>query len=72
MEPYRAPAGGEEEELPVTERISAQVAALPTGTVVGSSEIQQVCQLIRLCVEHGREIGERVLLRNRVPATRTA
>lgn len=72
MKPYRPSASGEPATLPVTERVSSQVAALPTGTAVGPSEIQQVCQLIRLCVEHGREIGERILLRNRVPALPTA
>lgn len=66
MEPYRPAAGGDVPTLPVTEQISVRVAALPTGTAVGPSEIQQVCQLIRLCVEHGREVNRRVAARQRV------
>jgi dTDP-4-amino-4,6-dideoxygalactose transaminase len=65
MEPYRASASGSAPALPVTEAVSARVAALPTGTAMGVSEVRQVCQLIRLCVQHGRQVGTRVLGRGR-------
>jgi len=60
MEPYQASGANHQPSLPVTEDVSARVAALPTGTAVGAEGIRQVCQLIMLCVEHGQEISRRL------------
>jgi len=61
MQPYRSffPHAGL--LLPETERIVKRVLALPTGTAVGAEEIALICQIIRLAVEHGREIKAKLL-----------
>lgn len=58
QEPYRSRPDGVA-ALPVTDALSACVLCLPTGTAVGPAEITAVSQLVRLVVEHGREIEER-------------
>jgi dTDP-4-amino-4,6-dideoxygalactose transaminase len=59
MEPYRSlypPAPG---ALPVTERGSAMVLALPTGTSVSAADVDRVCGVVRFCLEHAAEIRRR-------------
>jgi dTDP-4-amino-4,6-dideoxygalactose transaminase len=63
MDPFRSPGSNHQPTLPATDSLSARVAALPTGTAVGSEGIRQVCQLIMLCVEHGAEITRRLVAR---------
>jgi dTDP-4-amino-4,6-dideoxygalactose transaminase len=54
MEPYRTlfpEAGG---KLPATEKLCASVLVLPTGTAVGSAEIDVIAQIIRLVASSGK------------------
>jgi dTDP-4-amino-4,6-dideoxygalactose transaminase len=60
MEPYRSHFPNTRLLLPETEKLVARVLSLPTGATVGSREISGICQIIRLVVEHGNEVGERL------------
>ena len=64
MEPYLSHFPHAGLVLPETERIVKRVLALPTGTAVGPEEITKICQIIRLVVENGHQIRER-LARNK-------
>ncbi|MCK5177909.1 MAG: aminotransferase class I/II-fold pyridoxal phosphate-dependent enzyme [Candidatus Omnitrophica bacterium] len=46
MEPYRSQ--GAPVNLPVTERVSARVISLPSGSAVGPEAIAKICEVIRL------------------------
>lgn len=46
--------------LPETERVLENVILLPTGTAVELEEITGICSIVRLVVEHGHEIRERM------------
>lgn len=51
VEPYLSdPARHAPHPLPHAEALAERVLALPTGTTVGPSEIDQVCDIIRRCV----------------------
>lgn len=59
MEPYRShflPSGL---LLPETERLTKRVMSLPNGTSVGVEDIATICDIIRLVVNHSRELRER-------------
>lgn len=58
MEPYRSYFPHAGLLLPVTERQSARVFSVPTGTSVGLAEIDRVCRVIALAVEHGAELAK--------------
>jgi dTDP-4-amino-4,6-dideoxygalactose transaminase len=58
MEPYRSYFPHASLLLPVTERQSARVFSLPTGTAVGASQIARICSLLALAIEHGDELSE--------------
>lgn len=60
MEPYRSYFPHAGLLLPETERITQQVLCLPTGTNVGESEVNEICQIIRLAVENGKELFDRL------------
>jgi len=60
MEPYRSYFPHAGLLLPETEKVLGRVLSLPTGTAVGSEAITYICQIIRLVVEHGREIRKRL------------
>ena len=45
--------------LPETEKLSARVTVLPTGTSVDSNQIHEICALIKFATEHGSEIRKR-------------
>jgi dTDP-4-amino-4,6-dideoxygalactose transaminase len=60
MEPYRSNFPHAGLLLPETERLTGRVMSLPTGTAIGSDEINQICQIIRLAVNHGEEIRKRL------------
>jgi len=63
MEPYRSNPAKAGYQLPVTERLAAQIMALPTGTAVGAAEILQVCELIKFIVAHASEIRKKLSAR---------
>lgn len=50
MEPYRSHFPNAGLMLPETEKLTKRVLSLPTGTAVGSEEIEKICQIIRLAV----------------------
>jgi len=60
MEPYRSYFPHAGLLLPETERLVQRVLLLPTGTAVDPEEISTICGIIRLAVEHGRTISERL------------
>jgi dTDP-4-amino-4,6-dideoxygalactose transaminase len=60
MEPYRSYFPHAGLLLPETERLTARVLCLPTGTSVGEREIGAVCRILRLAVENGAELGRRM------------
>ncbi|MBC1224260.1 aminotransferase class I/II-fold pyridoxal phosphate-dependent enzyme [Nostoc sp. UCD121] len=61
MEPYRSYFPHAGLLLPETESLGKRVLVLPTGTAVGTEEINKICQIIRLVVEHSREVKERLV-----------
>jgi dTDP-4-amino-4,6-dideoxygalactose transaminase len=56
MEPYRSHFPHAGLVLPETERLAARVISLPTGTSIGEREVETICSILRLAVEHGPEI----------------
>jgi dTDP-4-amino-4,6-dideoxygalactose transaminase len=48
MEPYRSREPTPRRPLVATERLAASLMTLPTGTAVGSAEIQTICHVLRL------------------------
>lgn len=60
MEPYRSYFPHAGLLLPETERLADRVLALPTGTAVGQTEIQEVANIIRLAIANSQQIGEKL------------
>jgi len=58
MEPYRSRFP--HVLLPATDRVASRVLTLPTGTAVGPEEIATVCRIVRLAVEYGAQVMDRV------------
>jgi dTDP-4-amino-4,6-dideoxygalactose transaminase len=58
MEPYRSYFPHASLLLPATERMSARVFSLPTGTSVGPAQIARVCRILATAVEHGDALAE--------------
>jgi dTDP-4-amino-4,6-dideoxygalactose transaminase len=56
MEPYKSLYPEFEGNLPGTESISQEVLCLPTGTSVGSDDIQHICDIIKFVGENCVEI----------------
>jgi len=47
MEPYATADPGLADRLPVTETVSREVLALPTGTQLGPADIEKICDILR-------------------------
>ena len=60
MEPYRSNFPHAGLLLLETERILERVITLPTGTAVGKSEIDKVCQILRFVLENAGEVRRRM------------
>lgn len=60
MEPYRSYFPNANLLLPETEKLTQKVLSLPTGTAVDIDEIDEICRIIRLAVERGSELRERL------------
>lgn len=58
--PYASDESYSNLDLPETERLSACVLALPNGTAVSENEIKDICQIIRVCVNHAEEIRSKL------------
>jgi dTDP-4-amino-4,6-dideoxygalactose transaminase len=61
MEPYRSYMPNAGLLLPETERIAARVLVLPTGTSVAARQVEEICGIVRLCVENGPELQQLTL-----------
>jgi dTDP-4-amino-4,6-dideoxygalactose transaminase len=59
MEPYRSYFPHAGMMLPHTERLTARVLTLPTGSEVAAAAIRTISQIIRLAVAHGDEVVDR-------------
>ena len=62
MEPYRSYFPHAGLLLPNTERLVTRVLCLPTGTAIGLDDIHKICQIIRVIIENGHAIRERMSL----------
>jgi dTDP-4-amino-4,6-dideoxygalactose transaminase len=60
MEPYRSYFPHAGLLLPETERLTARVLSLPTGTAIRSAEIEKICEIIRLVITNGTEVSARL------------
>jgi dTDP-4-amino-4,6-dideoxygalactose transaminase len=56
MEPYRSYFPHSGLLLPETERLVERVMSLPTGTAVQEHDIAQICSIIRLALENGKDV----------------
>jgi dTDP-4-amino-4,6-dideoxygalactose transaminase len=59
MEPYRSYFPHARLLLPETERLAKRVLLLPTGTSIGSNEINTICQIIQLAVINSQGLREK-------------
>jgi dTDP-4-amino-4,6-dideoxygalactose transaminase len=60
MEPYRTTQPGVGARLVQTERLTTRVLQLPTGTAVGAAEIDGVANIVRLVLDHGEAVTQRL------------
>ena len=60
MEPYRSLFPDAGRLLPETEKLSDRVLCLPTGTTIEESDIEIICQLVKLVIENAGEVRERL------------
>jgi dTDP-4-amino-4,6-dideoxygalactose transaminase len=58
MEPYRTEAPRAGDRLPATEALARRVLVLPTGTAVTVEDVQGVCRIIELAIEHAPLLGD--------------
>ena len=59
MEPYKTREPIPRRPLPATERLAATLMTLPTGTAVGSHEIEAICRILRVARGVGRQATQR-------------
>lgn len=64
MEPYVSQ--GRKDKVPVTERLSETVLALPTGTAVTLENINEACSIIRLAVENASAVKRHLTRKHHV------
>lgn len=60
MQPYRSYFPNANLLLPETEMLTQKVFSLPTGTAVSVDDIRVICQIIRLVVQHSREVRKQM------------
>jgi dTDP-4-amino-4,6-dideoxygalactose transaminase len=60
MEPYRSYFPHAHLLLSETEKLNQRILTLPTGTQVGSSQIEVICSIIRTAVSHAPQVRERL------------
>ena len=56
MEPYKSNPHYTGLDLPITEKLANRLLALPTGTAIGTVEIDMICQIIRLVTSQSKHI----------------
>ena len=57
MEPYRSYFPHARLMLPETERLVGRVLLLPTGTAAASEQVSIICSILRVAVEHSKELS---------------
>jgi len=60
MEPYRSYFPHAHLLLPVTEEVAKRVMVLPTGSSISPQSINIICRIIRLAVENGKHVREKL------------
>ena len=70
MEPYRSYFPQARLLLPETEKLAGRILLLPTGTAIGSGDVETLAHLIRLAVAHGPELQARISRVQSDPAIR--
>lgn len=60
MEPYRSFFPNANLLLPRTEELTRRIFILPTGSAVGSVEIQRICEILRFSIVNASEINQRL------------
>jgi dTDP-4-amino-4,6-dideoxygalactose transaminase len=60
MEPYRSYPRWRDAKLENTDRLCNRVLSLPTGTTIDSEAITCICSIIKVAVENGNKISERL------------
>jgi dTDP-4-amino-4,6-dideoxygalactose transaminase len=60
MEPYRSYFPHAGVMLPETEKLTAKILCLPTGTGVSSNEIARICDIFRFILQNKIEISEKL------------
>lgn len=58
MEPYYSRDPHAALRLPETEGLVRRVITLPTGTAISTSDVEKICQIIRMVVANGSEVRE--------------
>lgn len=58
MEPYRSLIPEAGLWLPITEKVTERVLALPTGTAIHIEQVSKICQIIKFIIRNGSEIKE--------------
>jgi len=61
MEPYRSYFPHAHLLLPVTEEVAKRVMVLPTGSSIDPQSINIICQIIRLAVENGKDVRNKLI-----------
>ena len=60
MEPYASRPAEQQASLPITEALSERLLSLPTGTAVTPADIETICAIVRLAVENGPQVADRL------------
>ena len=60
MEPYRSYYPSANLLVPETEYLTERVLSLPTGNAVGDAEVDQICSILRLAIEHSTVVNEAI------------
>lgn len=63
MEPYRTLYPEANARVPFTNELVARTLSLPNGTMVEKSDIQSICQIIRVAITNGHEVSRRIIAR---------
>lgn len=59
-EPYRSSSCYPGIHLPALEKLSTRVLVLPNGTSIGQSDIENICQIMRLAIINSQEINRKM------------
>jgi len=60
LEPYCSSLCYSGLHLPATEKLSTRVLVLPNGTSIGQSDIENICQIMRLVIINNQEVSRKM------------